>query len=314
MTRIGFVLLTHACPEQTLELVKALNRLYDGPLIACHHDFGQCPLDRSVFPDNVTFVNPHFTTFWGCFSIIPAALAGLRTLMEGKNPPDWVYLLSGSDYPTASSDEVRRLLAGTEVDAFIDHRRIDYNSLPARDEPDESTGFKRRSYLRLAYQRYCAVAVPRPGRDRPWAFPPVGHSYLFHPWWRAAIPSPFSKEFSCYAGEHWFTVNSRAAAVLLDCSLRARRLLAHLRKRESPEECFYHSILGNAPLRLSANNLRYIHWPAGSAWHPSTLSLEHLPEIRVSGAHFARKVAYDSPLISELDRLTGIDTKSLQSV
>lgn len=306
MIRVGFVLLSHTRPEQTLRLVQTLNILYDGPPIVCHHDFGQCPLDTSLFPDNAAFVIPHFKTFWGCFSIVPAALAGFRMLMHRRNPPDWIYLLSGSDYPSLSSDLVIRMLAQTKSDAFIDHREITYQGVEANGENGEATGFNRPSYLKLAYRRYCAVAVPRPGGERPWTFPPVGHSYLYHPLWRTLMPSPFSRQFRCYAGEHWFTVNSKAAEVLLDETQRAKSLLTYLRGRESPEECFYHSILGNAPLRLSQENLRYIHWPTSEAWHPSTLSTADLAKIQASGAHFARKVDHGSLLVQELDRLNGV--------
>jgi hypothetical protein len=313
MIQIGFVLLSHARPEQTLRLVRALNALYDWPPIACHHDFGQCPLDPSLFPDNVTFATPHFPTFWGCFAIVPATLAGLRLLTRRRNPPDWIYLLSGSDYPSRSSDEMIRMLAQTRFDAFIDHREIVYSGMAPGSEPDEAEGFNRRSYLRLAYKRYCAVAVPRPGRDKPWAIPPVGHSYLFHPWWRALIPGPLSSAFRCYAGEHWFTVNGKAAEVLLAETEQAKRLLTHLKGRESPEECYYHTMLGNAQLHVSHNNLRYIHWPAGDSWHPSTLSLDHLAKIEISGAHFARKIEHGSALVTELDRMTGISEKVLEN-
>jgi hypothetical protein len=138
----------------------------------------------------------------------------------------------------------------------------------------------------------------------------VGHSYLYDPAWRALVPGPFSSNFRCYAGEHWFTVSNKAASILLAETAQSRRLLAHLRHRESPEECFYHSLLGNSPLQLSSNNLRYIHWPTSTAWHPNTLSLDHLPRICDSGAHFARKIAPGSPLLEELDRMTGIPQSS----
>jgi len=313
MIRVGFVLLTHSHPGQVLRLVRALNELYDAPPIVCHHDFGQCALDRSQFPDHAAFVDPHLTTFWGCFSIVPAALSAMRMLMNGKNPPDWLYLLSGSDYPAVSPDKVVSTLAQTRFDAFIDHRAITYAGYTGAGRskgPDDATGFSRRSYMAVAYRRYCAVAVPRPALQKPWAFPPVGHSYLYHPAWRALVPGPFSSNFRCYAGEHWFTVRNKAASILLNGTIQSRRLLAHLRHRESPEECFYHSLLGNSPLEVSSNNLRYIHWPSPDAWHPSTLSLDHLPEISNSGAHFARKIAPGSPLLVELDRITGISQSS----
>ena len=313
ITRVGFVLLTHSNPEQILRLVGALNELYEAPPIVCHHDFAQCALDRALFPNNVAFVDPHLPTFWGCFSIVPAALAAMRILMNCKNAPDWLYLLSGSDYPVMSPDKVVSMLAQTRFDAFIDHREITYDGyfrFARGGERDTATGFSRSSYQALAYRRYCAVAVPRPSRQKPFAFPPVGHSYLYHPAWRALVPGPFSSNFLCFAGEHWFTVSNKAASTLLAETSQSERLLAHLRPRESPEECFYHSVLGNSPLALSNNNLRYIHWSSPDAWHPSSLSLDHLPDISNSGAHFARKMAAGSPLLTELDRMTGISQRS----
>lgn len=310
MVRIGFVLLTHSNPGQWLRLVRALNELYDMPPIVCHHDFGQCTLDTIRIPENVQFVQPHFSTFWGCFEIVPAALAAIRMLMRSSNPPDWFYLLSGSDYPSQSPGAVRELLARTPYDAFIDHRLITYASAREVAQEGQAGGFSRPSYLQLAYRRYCAVAVPRPALSKPFAVPPVGHSYLRHPAWRKVIPSPFSDGFRCYAGEHWFTANARAAEVILAESPESKRLLRHLRTQESPEECFYHSMLANAPLRLAQDNLRYIQWPSHDAWHPSTLSVNDLPAIQRSAAHFVRKVGPDASLLDDLDRVTGISARA----
>src|SRR5271165_2507294 len=116
MTTIGFVLLTHSNSDQVLTLSRVLSDLYNNPPIVCHHDFSQCPLDTNRFSENVRFVAPHFPTFWGCFSILPAALAAIRLLMSSDNAPDWFYLLSGSDYPAASPDRVREFLAHTPHD------------------------------------------------------------------------------------------------------------------------------------------------------------------------------------------------------
>ena len=76
MTAIGFVLLTHSDPGQALTLAQVLSDLYGNPPIVCHHDFSQCPLDKSQFPANVRFVEPHFSTFWGCFSIVTGGASG----------------------------------------------------------------------------------------------------------------------------------------------------------------------------------------------------------------------------------------------
>jgi len=306
MIRVGFVLLSHTDPDQLLNLTDVLIELYDAPPIVCHHDFSQAPLEKRLFPSNVRFVDRHLPTFWGGFSIIPAALAALRLLMSGPNPPDWFYLLSGSDYPTMASERAISVLASTNYDAFIDHREISYRN-DAKDGSDgPPTGFARPSYKTLAYKRYCAVAVPRPSLAMPFAFPPVGRSYLRNPAWRSIFTAPFGPAFRCFAGEHWFTANARAADVLLAQTDRSLQLARHLSSRECPEECYYHSILANAPLKLHNNNLRYISWPTPDAWHPKTLDVTDLPAIENREAHFARKIAYRSELMNELNRKLGV--------
>jgi len=306
MVRIGFILLTHAHPEQLLRLTGTLNHVYDHPPIVCHHDFAQCNLDRSQFAANVEFVEPALHTFWGCFAIVPAALKALDQLMTRPDAPDWFYLLSGSDYPVAQAAEVREFLSTTPYDAFIDHRLVTYNRVVNSPEADNVAGFSRPSYIDLAYRRYCAVAVPRPSAKKPFAIPPEGHAYLRHPVWRQIVPGPFSETFRCYAGEHWFSGNRRTAEVLLADDPARRRLLKHLSTRESPEECFYHSMLGNSELKLSADPHRYIDWQTPGAWHPKSLAVEDLPAIRRSGAHFARKIAPGSELLSSLDEILSV--------
>jgi Core-2/I-Branching enzyme len=306
MIRVGFVLLSHTCPEQILALTQVLTELYDAPPIVCHHDFDQAPLSKNMFPSNVRFVEPHFPTCWGCFSIVPAALAAINLLMRGANPPDWFYLLSGSDYPTIAPEKALSILASSDNDVFIDHREIHYRREAVMRADEQSTGFMRPSYNSLAYKRYCAVAVPRPSLAKPLSFPPVGRAYLRHPAWRSVFPAPFGSGFRCFAGEHWFTANARAAEILLTETTQSTQLFQHLRTRECPEECYYHTVFANAPLKLENRNLRYIEWPSSEAWHPKTLAASDLPAIDDSQAHFARKVVYNSDLMHELNRKLGV--------
>ena len=151
------------------------------------------------------------------------------------------------------------------------------------------------------------MAIARPSKNQPFAIPPIGHSYLYHPFWRTIVPGPFSEEFHCYAGEHWFTANRKAAEVLLTNTSNTTRLLAHLRTREAPEECFYHTLLGNAQLRLSTNNLRYIDWSSPDAWHPKRLTVDDLDQLESSGAHFARKLAPARPSQRSLTACWGLN-------
>ena len=121
--RIGFVILSHNYPPQLRRLVLRLQRTYDNPPIAIHHDFGQSALDIRDFSSGVQFVVPHLKTGWGKFSLVLATLRALELLYRNAEP-DWFFLLSAVDYPTMRADKVFEELASSGMDAFLDYREV----------------------------------------------------------------------------------------------------------------------------------------------------------------------------------------------
>lgn len=303
---IGFVLLSHREPAQLLRLVTTLNRLYDDPPIACHHDVGQCPLDTAAFPANVRFVAPSIRTGWGKWSVVRAMLAALDLLYEHADP-DWFILLSGADYPIHDAAAVRADLLAGEADAFIDYRQIGDTAASALERfgprnPElgqfESDGNR---HLKWSHYEGAELWLPivrfpdggrrlRPGRYT-WQLP-------------FATPlTPFSSAFPCFYGDHWITANRRVATLLLNPTAPHRRVQKHLRMRAIPEECYYQTVLCNEPgLRLVRDNRRYAQWNGGGA-HPQLLTEADLPAIRASNAHFARKFAHGEPVLDRIDAL-----------
>jgi hypothetical protein len=172
--KIGFSILTHNEPQQLLRLVKTLNAMFGGPPIVCHHDFSQCALEEALFPTNVRFVHPHIVTRWGHITLPLAALKAF-SLLRKYDQPDWVFLLSGSDYPIRPADEIVSDLANANFDVYLDNREIRYLDLGQRlgfgQSPDgdlaltiigaaQDDGFERPSWIPLAYYRYCTCRRP----------------------------------------------------------------------------------------------------------------------------------------------------------
>ena len=112
---IGFVILSHRDPAQLLRLVQTLNRLYDDPPIACHHDMAQCPLDPSGFPGNVRFVDPSIRTGWAKWSVVRGFIAALRLLYADTGPeragPDWFVMMSAAVAAPGLSSSIAGYLA-----------------------------------------------------------------------------------------------------------------------------------------------------------------------------------------------------------
>ncbi|WP_242186922.1 beta-1,6-N-acetylglucosaminyltransferase [Sphingomonas sp. CARO-RG-8B-R24-01] len=297
---IGFVILSHGDAALLRRLVDRLNILYEMPPIACHHDFSQAPLDTRAIPGNVRFVEPAIATGWGKLSVVTAGLAALRLLVETADP-DWFVLLSATDYPVRAADLVRAELASSPYDAYIDAQCVRGQPGGAATfacEPNPKLShFSLPSNVALKWQFYVGAQlwVPMPKNRPRWR---IGRVTLPLPF---AGPNPFGAGLSAYYGDHWFTANRRAMAVLLEDSKPAEQLRQHLVRRAQADECYYQTILGNtAGLNICRDNKRYAEWNGGGA-HPVAVEVAHVPAILASGAHFARKFALHSPAIEQID-------------
>jgi len=286
-TTIGFVLLTHAKPDQIRRLIGRLNVMFEAPPIVCHHDFSQCPLAPESFPENVSFVRPHLETRWGSFSLVEATARAIRLMYERPGSPDWFVLLSGADYPIKPAARILGDLAASPHDAHIDCRPVVADSNDA--------------WVRGCFDRYCARRINYPSPSRRLR---LTKQRLFLRHWLFWRPfSPFSAAFRCHAGRQWFCANRRAAETILDYHASKPRLAARYRRVNCPDESYFQCILGNASqLSLGPPILHYADWTGGGN-HPKTLGVEDLSKLMSSNAHFARKfdVDHDARVLDKLD-------------
>jgi hypothetical protein len=302
MDQIGFVILSHNHPQQLLRLVRCLQRLYDNPPIAIHHDIGQSPIRERDFPSGVKFVSPHLSTRWGRFANVIAALRALELLYDSSEPK-WFFFLSGADYPIMSASKVFNELSSAAVDALMDYREVqsiedDVHSVFPPENP--SLKYYASSHnLAKAWHRYIGLNVwlpivrkgPRLGRHT---------FYLSRKAWR----SPFGPKFKCFYGDTWFAGNSKVARILLNPVEAHLRLRRHLRLRDVPSECYYQTVIANTDgLKISTATRRFSEWIVDGDAHPKILDSSDLTPIIQSKAYFARKFVPDSPVLDEIDKL-----------
>lgn len=291
--KIGFILVTHNKPSQLLRLVECLNGMFDKPPIVCHHNFAITPFDTSLVPRNVDFVRPHVQTKWGKFSTIDAELKALEMLYRRPDAPEWFILLSGSDYPIKSADRIIEDLTNRAYDVCMHHEVVKYGSLES-------------GWQQLGYQRYCVVrgwipSLSKAGKLKKKFFTILEKPFLTKPF------VPFSDDFPCFVGDHFFCANRRAAQYLLDYHNANTRLASYYRRSTIfPTESYYQTIFCNSSnIRVENNNWRYIDWSNKDDPHPKILGVGDLPAIKASSAHFARKFDIDvDPIIfDEIDRM-----------
>jgi hypothetical protein len=296
---LGFIILSHAELEPLQRLIRALNRTYNDPPIAIHHDFSQSSIDITELRGDIRFVNPSLVTRWGHISLVHATLAALRDLYDHRDP-EWFTILSTSDYPIMPGRQVIKELQESKFDAYLDYLPVERS--PA-DISATKLGRPQSEWQRNAYDRYVAKtiklpsAVAWPTQNRPQIV--IRSYFLLAPF------LPYSPSWKCYAGDFWFTANSKAAKILLSNAPNIKKTLVHLRKRFAGDETFYHTVLANQTnLRICPTNKRYSQW-LFRARNPTILEIADLPAIVHSACHFARKFSHhrDSTILDELDRL-----------
>ena len=302
---LGFLILSHAVPDQLERLVATLNRLYDHPAIAIHHDFSQSTADTTRFPDNVGFVQPSIKTKWSDVACIYAVLAALKLLYR-RGSPEWFTLLSAADYPVMPSDDVISELRGSPFDLYLDYQLAELNPAPIENPPHSCMGTHPMAWRRMAYDRYISKEFRYPSLTKRLTYTHrqiiIRNRLLLSPF------QPFSPTWQCYAGDFWFTGNGKVADILMTAAEKHQRTFDHFRGRLCPEEAVQHTILANQPgLRICKDNKRYTNW-LGQISHPRTIAAEDLPRIVELRSHFARKFSPDGSagVIAEIDGMLGL--------
>ena len=281
---IGFVVVSHLDLQRLERLIGALNRTYDEPPIAIHHDFFQSNIDVSRLSGNIVFIRPHLRTQWADASIVHADLLALRALYHSYDP-DWFILLSAADYPIMRGRQVLKELREGTFDLYIDYHLAERYPTPCVTVSKNRFRSSETSWRREAYDRYIAKTIMFPPFIKQQARRPIiiRNELLL----RAFLP--YTSTWKCYAGDHWFTGNRKVAGILLSETPESRRTLKHLSRRFAPDELFYHTVLGNqSDIRICRDNKRYSFWAEQDA-HPKVLEIGDLPSILELRCHFARK-------------------------
>jgi hypothetical protein len=289
MKQIGFIILTHDNPTQSLTLLSKLNQLYDFPPIAWHHDFSKSTFPESKLTANVTMVKDYVSTAWGTFSIVEAKLKALR-LLYSNSSPKYYSTLSGADYPVKALKDVLHSLDSLEGDVFIRSALISFGNF---DKPWKSQYYDRYCSLKLLFQRKNKNNVKVISQITLLRNPLITKYF-----------NPFNKSLQCWGGDFWYTGTSTAAKYLLDYVEKDKDgVVEHYKTTKIPDESIFNTIFNNASqLRCINQNFRYIDWSEGLP-HPKCIKTEDICKIRESEAHFARK--FDS--VKSLEAMKLID-------
>jgi hypothetical protein len=290
---LGFLVLSHHKPYQTLRLTRCLTSQFPEARIVCHHDFSRSRLEVADLPRSVELVQPYLRTQWGHFSLVRATLAGLRVLFDAPATPEWFVLLSGADYPLKPAAEIRDHFLNSAFDAHMNSVLVD-SAGPRAQQMDYPERF-------LSAAFWWGQLSPR--------CRPTWRQFKLRGRFVERYVLPFHSGLRCYAGSQWFAANRRAAEHILATHQANRALRYHYRWRFGSDESYFHTILCNAPgLRVKNEWTHLVKFvDDGPVDTPKTFTSADLEALSTASQPFARKFDehIDAEVLARLDDVTG---------
>lgn len=280
--RIAYIVSAYKNPDQAVRLIRRLDA--DNVHFFIHVDkkTNEAAYARIVRPlagvPHVHFLARHRCD-WGGFGHVQATIKGLAEIVRGGLKPDYVFLLTGQDYPIVTNAAIKEFLAQSSGSSFLSH-------FPLPSDEWEGGGLPRidRWHIRVR-GRHHVLSGRRLSivRQMPLGLRPFGGSSYWGLSWRCVeYANRFIRENPSY--------------------------VRFFRYVDVPDEIFFQTILLNSPLRETVvdDDLRYVRWRDWNDARPAILGKEDFDAVTSSGKLFARKfdMNHDAEILDMIDAAT----------
>ena len=276
--RIAFIMLCHKDPEQVNMLVRKLSEFREAD-VYIHVDGNHAQVREGIEQrDNVYLIPLERSCYiqWGSVDIVKATLQLIRQVKASGKNYDYIWLVSGQDYPICPVGEIEKRLAAQPGMNYIE------TIVPGQERYD----WYRKLY-EMAYPSWINKnSVPIKVIKRLYIAVTGGHRHTFKPFIRR---KPF--DFDFYFGSQWWTLTADAAYEILAYSDAHPEILTYYEKCIIPDECFFQTLFMRGPYRDQRSmNLTYINWEKIRR-SPETLTISDLEKLRKEAETFcfARK-------------------------
>jgi len=279
--RIAFIIQVHKHPEQLERLLLKLAH----PQIDCYvHVDAKCNLadwEQVLALPQVFTVKERANVTWAGWGIIQASLNGMNAVLNAGKPYTYVTLLSGQDYPLASSADIYSHLSALSGQQFMDL---------ITEEALQPMMSKMNNYHFVEYNF--------PGK------------YRLAKWVTAILPRrkvPLGLQLYC--GSAWWTLSLDCVKYCVEYERQHPALRRFFKLTWGADEFIFQTILMNSSYKtkITGYNLHYIDWSAGKE-HPKVLTLEDKTALIQSDKLFARKmdIGLSASLMNEIDQLVAV--------
>jgi hypothetical protein len=254
---VAYIVLAHRAPAQVVRMVERLV----GPHVSVFVHLDARADDRVFWgvagplatAPRVQML-PRVRCVWGGWGIVEAVLGGLGAALASGERCEHFVVVSGQDYPLASSGAVVEFLDAHAGCSFVAHWALP-SPLWGRD------GGR--------------------GRVRYWHTTVCGHKV------RVPFPRRYPSGLRPFGGSLYLTLARRAAIHVVEYGDRRPDLLRFHRHVWIPDELYVPTVLMNSEhaVDVIGENLWHIEWPPAPAKHPEVLTVDAMPRLRESATN-----------------------------
>jgi len=277
---IAYIVSAYKNPDQVVRLIRRLDGEHAQFLVhvdkkTSDDEYGRIRRPLSELP-NVRFLERH-DCYWGGFGHVRATLKGIEGALDSGSDFDYAVLLTGQDYPLATSARIGKFLQSSGGRSFMA-----YFALPTDEWEGGGRDRIERWYVRLRSRRY--VIAPRP---------------------RIGVRRRFPLGLQPFGGSAYWCLSRRSVEYVNRFVRRNPSFVRFFRHVDVPDELFFQTILMNSPLAETVVNddLRYVEWREWNDSRPAALGKPDFAKMMSSGKLFARKfdVEEDAEILDLID-------------
>lgn len=235
---------------------------------------------------------------WGGYSEVQAVLNAMQEICENKisGVLDYVFLLSGQDYPLKPNEYIFNFLGTNYGKEFISYRQI-------------APGSKEEECIRVYFLNDIWLFA---AKDRGSESEGKSHTKLGDCLYRYLKKLPkrkYLERIIPYSGSEWWCLTFRCIKFILDFVKNNNKFVRFYKYTHTPAEMFFQTIILNSPFSKAVVNecLTYAHWldEHGKVMpRPLVFSKKNFSELKELDKLFARKfnINFDKEVLDLIDK------------
>lgn len=289
--RVCFLILAHQHPRILARLIR---RLQDADCPVAVHLDRKSPADfKAVLRtelesryDDIIWAEP-VSVGWGEWSMVQATLNGLQAIRSANVDPDYVYLLSGADYPLRPLGELKTFLERHEGRNYIEsvdaerHRWVTHGSQKSRFRYRHWFSWKKHPFLyTLSIELQKVLGLER----------------------------KFPEGYRPHLGSQWWTLTWATCLAVLERA-EDRDLMGFFRRTWVPDELFFQTVVRSIvpePGLVDSRHLTLYQFSAAGT--PLNYYNGHEEYLARQPYFFARKISpFADRLRDHLDQLAAME-------